>query len=138
MWLDMGREYTERWHHQDQIREAVGADRLDGPEWLGPVVEISLFALPRSYGETASPEGTRVALDVTGPGGGEWFLEQSGGWRLVRGRTPRADCTIRGSSRDVARLLLHRLTSVQARAAVEVSGAAELAEPFFGSRAVMV
>ena len=22
MWLDIGREYTERWHHQDQIREA--------------------------------------------------------------------------------------------------------------------
>ena len=24
-WFDIGREYTERWHHQQQIREAVGA-----------------------------------------------------------------------------------------------------------------
>ena len=24
-WMDTGREYTEKWHHQAQIREAVGA-----------------------------------------------------------------------------------------------------------------
>jgi hypothetical protein len=27
-WLDTGREYTERWHHQMQIRDAVGAPPL--------------------------------------------------------------------------------------------------------------
>ena len=32
MWLHIAREYTERWHHQQQIREAVGRPLLTGPD----------------------------------------------------------------------------------------------------------
>jgi uncharacterized protein (TIGR03083 family) len=48
-WMDTGREYTERWHHQQQIREATGRAGLLGREWLRPVLEISLRALPHAY-----------------------------------------------------------------------------------------
>jgi uncharacterized protein (TIGR03083 family) len=30
-WFDVGREFTEVWHHQQQIRMAVGADSLADP-----------------------------------------------------------------------------------------------------------
>src|SRR3954471_4688653 len=36
-WMDAGREYTERWHHQAQIRDAVGAPLLLAPRWMAPL-----------------------------------------------------------------------------------------------------
>jgi uncharacterized protein (TIGR03083 family) len=48
IWLDIAREYTERWVHGAQIREAVGAPLLGGAEWLGPVIDAFARALPRS------------------------------------------------------------------------------------------
>ena len=50
-WMDIGREYTERWHHQMQIRDAVGADPLLDARWLDPVLDLSVRALPRAYRE---------------------------------------------------------------------------------------
>ncbi|MEO5820745.1 MAG: maleylpyruvate isomerase N-terminal domain-containing protein, partial [Vicinamibacteraceae bacterium] len=32
-WFDVGREFTALWHHQAQIRLAVGADDLDDPRY---------------------------------------------------------------------------------------------------------
>ena len=34
VWLDLAREYTERWHHQQQIRDAVGKPGSEGTEIL--------------------------------------------------------------------------------------------------------
>ena len=36
MWLRVAREYTERWHHQQQIREALGRAFLTEPQWFAP------------------------------------------------------------------------------------------------------
>jgi uncharacterized protein (TIGR03083 family) len=33
-WFDVGREFTELWHHQQQIRMAVGAPPLSDPRYL--------------------------------------------------------------------------------------------------------
>ena len=32
-WFDVGGEFTELWHHQEQIRMAVGAPSLDDPRY---------------------------------------------------------------------------------------------------------
>ena len=56
-WMDVGREYTERWHHQMQIRDAVAAPpMLLEARWYRPLLELSVRALPKSYaGVTAAP-----------------------------------------------------------------------------------
>ena len=36
-WLDLGREFTEVWHHGAQIREAVGAGPFSDPRWLSEI-----------------------------------------------------------------------------------------------------
>lgn len=44
-WLDTGREYTERWHHQMQIRDAVAAPpMLLEARWCRPLLELSVRA----------------------------------------------------------------------------------------------
>lgn len=83
-WLDVAREYTERWVHGSQIREAVGAPLLDDPEWLGPVIETLARALPRALAATSAPDGTVALLRITGPAGGEWRVRRDhGAWRWV-------------------------------------------------------
>src|ERR1700704_1745285 len=57
-WLDIAREFTERWHHQQQIREAVGAPLLNEPAFLRPVLEPFAFALVPPYRDLEAPTGT--------------------------------------------------------------------------------
>jgi uncharacterized protein (TIGR03083 family) len=83
VWLDIAREYTERWHHQQHIREAVGKPGLDESRYLAPVLATFARALPQVYRGVRAGEGTLVALTIHGPAGGRWFARREGGdWRL--------------------------------------------------------
>src|SRR5512141_2467960 len=59
-WFDLGREYTEKWHHQAQIRLAVGAAPLEDRRFFHPVLAFSMHALPRALDGEAAPEGSAV------------------------------------------------------------------------------
>ncbi len=52
VWLDLAREYTERWHHQQHIRDAVEKPDLKQPKYFSPVIDSFIRALPRTYNET--------------------------------------------------------------------------------------
>lgn len=83
VWLDLAREYTERWHHQQHIRDAVGRPSLKQRRYFAPVLEAFLRALPRTYKGTSAADGTVVAVTVTGESGGQWFLRRERtDWRL--------------------------------------------------------
>jgi uncharacterized protein (TIGR03083 family) len=61
MWFDVARELTEKWHHQQQIRDAVGRPPLyEG--YLGTVIETFMRALPYTYRdvETRGPIVVRI------------------------------------------------------------------------------
>ena len=139
MWLDIGREFTERWHHQDQIRDAVGAEALADAQWLAPVIALSLLALPRSYAALERETGTALVLEVSGAAGGEWSVaREADGWHVRTGRAPQADCTVAIADLALARLLLHRYGADTRAAGVRVTGDAALAAPLLAARAVMV
>ena len=76
-WFDVGRDYTERWLHQQQIRDAVGAQPLAGREWLHPVLDLFVRALPVAYRETAAAEGSTVRIAIEGAVGDIWTLRRS-------------------------------------------------------------
>lgn len=97
-WLDVAREYTELWVHQQQIREAAGVVLLDEPEFRGPVVDTFMRALPHTLRDVGARNGRQVGYTVTGPGGGRWTARASDdGWRLDCGaptsRAPLASVT---------------------------------------------
>ena len=81
-WFDLCRDLTERWVHQQHIRDAVGQpgthDRL-----LPQVLSTFVWAFPQQY-RMEAPDGTAVRLDFGA--GGRWHLVRSGaGWHLERG-----------------------------------------------------
>jgi hypothetical protein len=97
VWLDMAREFTERWHHQQHIREAVGKPGLMEPYYLAPVLAAFVHALPRTYQPFDAKEGTRVTLTITGESGGAWsVVREQRGWSLYEGkpRQPEAEVVL--------------------------------------------
>ena len=58
--FDIAREYTEKWHHQQQIRDAVGKPGILSRELYAPVIETFMLALPFCYRNTKAPIGTVI------------------------------------------------------------------------------
>jgi uncharacterized protein (TIGR03083 family) len=137
-WFDVGRDYTERWLHQQQIRDAVGAPPLAGREWLHPVLDLFVRAVPVAYRAVDRPEGTAVLLAIAGPAGGDWSLRREGaGWRLLAGRHPAPDATVTLTDDTAWRLFSKGLTGGAARARVRIDGDQALGEVVLGALAVM-
>jgi uncharacterized protein (TIGR03083 family) len=85
-WLDIARDYTEFWVHQQQIRDAVGRPGADGPDLLGPVLDTFLRALPYALRAERRPDDVSLRFDITGPAGGTWWAIRAGDrWRLTAG-----------------------------------------------------
>jgi uncharacterized protein (TIGR03083 family) len=87
-WFDIAREFTERWHHQQQIRLAVDRPAILIPRFYRPVLECFMRGLPHAYRNATAPTGAVVQVSVDGESGGTWFLTRLlAGWRL-RTSTP--------------------------------------------------
>jgi uncharacterized protein (TIGR03083 family) len=83
-WLDVAREYTERWVHHQQIRDAVGRPGLTEQRFVEPVLDTFVRALPAHL--PVHPAGTEVVVEVTGDVSRGWTLRSTGGgWRFVAG-----------------------------------------------------
>jgi uncharacterized protein (TIGR03083 family) len=137
-WFDIGREYTERWLHQQQIREAVGAAGLTSRRWLYPALDIFVRALPFTYRSVTAKPGTTIRLDVRGEAGGCWTLARTEvSWQLLAGAD--STWTTRVSlDQDAAwRLFSKTLPPDRARQEIQIEGDAGLGRTFLSTLAVM-
>jgi uncharacterized protein (TIGR03083 family) len=123
VWMDVAREYTERWAHGQQIRDAAGAPMLGSKRLFGPVLDCYARALPHAFRDVAAAEGTHVRLAVTGEAGGAWSLVRAGGaWGLFSGveAAPVATVTL---PQDVAwRVYTKGIAIDDARRAAQIDG----------------
>jgi len=95
IWVDLAREYTERWHHQQHIRDAVGKPGLKEQRYFSPVLQAFMLALPHTYQHVLSADGTTLAVTIMGQAGGNWSITCLGGeWRLYCGRPDYQDASI--------------------------------------------
>jgi uncharacterized protein (TIGR03083 family) len=82
-WFDTARELTERWHHQQQIRDAVGKPGIMLPHLYHPVLDCFLRALPFGYREQHADRDSLVEFKITGDCGGSWYLYRGQKWELI-------------------------------------------------------
>lgn len=83
-WFDTAREFTEHWHHQQQIRLAVGKPGIMTRELYHPVLDCFLRALPFAYRTVAAKPGTYLQIIISGECGGSWFMHRAGdSWQLL-------------------------------------------------------
>lgn len=78
-WFHWAREYTEKWHHQQQIRLALGKEKeLYTREWYYPHLETSMRALPHHYRNFPGQKEDILSFEITGEAGGIWNLYHNG------------------------------------------------------------
>jgi uncharacterized protein (TIGR03083 family) len=85
VWLDTAREYTERWLHQQQIRDAVHRPGLKDRKFFHPVLDTFVRALPHTYRDVAVTDAAVIKLVVTGEAGDVWYLVgEANSWSLYK------------------------------------------------------
>jgi uncharacterized protein (TIGR03083 family) len=137
-WFDVGRDYTERWLHQQQIRDAVDAPPLTGREWLHPVLDLFVRALPFTFRDTQAGEGATVRVTIEGPAGGDWTLRrEASGWRLYAGAAAGTNAIVTLSDDTAWRLFSKGLRPEAARARVRIDGDHALGSVVLQALAVM-
>ncbi|HEV8583224.1 MAG TPA: maleylpyruvate isomerase family mycothiol-dependent enzyme [Thermoanaerobaculia bacterium] len=137
-WFDVARELTERWHHQQQIRLAVGAPPLDDPNLSGPVLETFLRALPHRYRDVQAAEGASLVARIEGRVPYAYTLRREGsGWALLAGEAAEPDARIVIPEEPAWLLLTKGMTGDAARNRARIEGDSRLSDPFFGVVAVM-
>src|SRR5579863_3142133 len=83
-WFDTARELTERWHHQQQIREATNRPGIMTPELYHPVLDCFARGLPHAFRDVDAPVGTVLLLEISGECGGTWLLaKDNSGWAFA-------------------------------------------------------
>jgi uncharacterized protein (TIGR03083 family) len=84
-WFDIAREYTEKWHHQQQIRDAVGVPGLMTKELFYPCIDTFMYALPHAYRNVDAAEDAVIKITVSSEIGGEWYLIKTANkWQLQK------------------------------------------------------
>jgi uncharacterized protein (TIGR03083 family) len=137
-WLDIGREYTEQWFHQQQIREAVKVPGLVERQCLYPVMEICLRALPYTYRNVNAAEETAITVLIRGAAGGTWsLLRQHRHWHLYTGTRDDAITQITLSDDTAWRLFSKGLSLPEVQRAVTITGDTALGTPIWELVAIM-
>lgn len=94
-WFDIAREYTERWHHQMQIREALNRDTLYERRLYYPLLDTFMQALPYHYRKIEKKDGYILCVHITGDSGGKWYLvRQESSWKLMYDLRENPDATV--------------------------------------------
>lgn len=139
-WFDVAREYTEKWHHQQQIRDAVGKPDLATRRHLHPVIATFVRAMPHAYRDVHAPDGTHVQLSVGGDASSVWCITRSdpeSKWILEAKvvADPACEVVLDG---DVAwRLWTKGLPASDAPSRIAIHGDAELAAPLLSMTCIM-
>lgn len=76
-WMHLAREYTEKWHHQQQIRDAVSKPGLLQPRYFEPLMDTFMMALPFTFAGETAPEGTVIRVAITGALKKSWYLKKA-------------------------------------------------------------
>jgi uncharacterized protein (TIGR03083 family) len=126
-WFDIAREYTERWHHQQQIREAVQRPGIAGRDLYFPVLDTFMRGMPHAFRTVEAREGTTLEIEITGEAGGHWFVQRTqSAWELANDAVqPEAKLTI---DQEIAwRVFTKAVDAATAAREVRISGNQALA-----------
>ncbi|HYH49561.1 MAG TPA: maleylpyruvate isomerase family mycothiol-dependent enzyme [Acidimicrobiia bacterium] len=139
--LEVAREYTERWLHQQQLRETLRCGSLGDPILTRVLLHSLAHCLPVAYAGNDAPEGSTVRLAVTGfPTLSLGLRRDADAWRLLRGAdlAGEPDCSIVAPGEPLWRAWTTNGTPAELEAAATVHGPApDLARPLWQARAII-
>lgn len=137
-WFHVAREYTEKFHHQQQIREATGKPSLLSRELYYPFIDTFMQALPYTYRNVDAANNTTIQITVTTDAGGDWFLQRiDHTWRLSKQKTGSVNASIAMDPGLAWKLFTKGVSADDAQQQVIIDGEKKLVEPVLKMIAVM-
>ncbi len=137
-WFHIAREYTEKFLHQQQIRDAVGKPALFTKELFYPFINTFIQALLYTYRNTEAPQNTIISLIVTSEIGGEWsIIKKENHWEFINSFEADSTSIVKINPQDAWLLFSKGMTPIEAFEKVEILGDKELGKTALQIIAVM-
>ena len=138
VWFDVAREYTERWHHQQQIRDATGRPGLYERRLFEPVMDTFVRALPWTFRAVEAAPGTGVSFRLTGALDKQWSLVRGRiRWELAEGRTSPLAAEVVLAAEKAWKIFTRGIRGGEARGCAEITGDSFLGQKVLETIAVI-
>ncbi len=136
---ELDREYTEKWHHQQQIKWAVKQEApLYDPRFYAPYLRTSMRALPHHYSTSPMRDSQVISISVEGRGGGTWLLELSStSWTLREASKVDCENQVVISEEIAWRIFTNGIDRLEAMGRAKIIGNQKLARHFIEVIAIM-
>jgi uncharacterized protein (TIGR03083 family) len=137
-WFHIAREYTEKWHHQQQIRDATGKPGIMTRELFYPVMDTFMCALPYAYRGVEAGTGSAVCISIEPAIGGSWWLvKKTSNWQLEKEAPAHIDASLFMDADTAWKLFTKGIKPEEALQNSIIQGNKELVLPALSLIAVM-
>ena len=135
-WFHIAREFTEKWHHQQQIRDAVNRPGLMTMEFLHPLMATFLEGLPHTFKNADATLHTAITILIDDIG--TWqLIKMEHGWEVSYGTGLPSAAEIAIAADTAWKLFTKGITPEAAEKDVRMFGNMELAKKVLKLVAVM-
>jgi hypothetical protein len=127
-WFDIAREYTEKWYHQQQIREALNKPLLNGQKWIHPLLDTFVRGLvPKVYSKSfPNKYDLSLQIEVKDILDGKWILKKNNSWELFVGEISDYTSKVVMTADTAWRMFTRNITSEAAKAKIVIYGDVDL------------
>ena len=137
-WFHIAREYTEKFLHQQQIRDAVGKQGILTYELFNPFIHTLLMGLPFTFRAIQPMEEKAIHIHINTAAGGDWYLlYQSQQWVLATSFEGRVHAAVELNPTTAWKLFSKGISPTEAMQSCIIRGEQTLGEQVFSLVAVM-
>lgn len=128
-WFHIAREYTEKFIHQQQIRDAVGRQGLFTKELFYPFIETFMRALPYTYRNVVAANDSSVQVTISSEIGGSWLITKTEtGWAMSDRVTKETAAQVIIDPQTAWKLFSKGIRPEEAKETVVINGNQQLGE----------
>ena len=137
-WFHIAREYTEKWHHQQQIRSAIGEEReLLHDQYYHPYLDTSVRGLPHHYRDVIGQVKDVIKFVFTGNSKNVWYLRFTQKWELLIDTELQPNCEVIIEDSTAWRIFTKGISREEAIKKSTVIGKRDIGLKIFDMTAVM-
>lgn len=136
-WMHVAREYTEKWHHQQQIRDAMDDRSILNREYFQPVIQTFMLALPHTFRQVKAHKDTLIKVTIPTETGGIWWLKKENDQWNLTGQKENPDASVIIPMDTSWKLFTKSLRMNQIRDQIIIEGDRKLAEKVLEMVSVM-
>ncbi|MGE0931736.1 maleylpyruvate isomerase N-terminal domain-containing protein [Peijinzhouia sedimentorum] len=128
-WFHIAREYTEKFIHQQQIRDAFEDKGLMRKDLFYPFIHTFMQGLPHTFRDVIAEQGTAIKVSISTEIGGDWYLQKNASkWELTADIPQTFAAEIAISPEIAWKLFSKGMKLDEAKSLVEIKGNQELGQ----------